>query len=262
VNPGGILNVVGGDLTAAGTSTNDGTVTVANTRTANFNGNTSGAGSFTGPGTVAFNAVYSPGNNGTAVVSFAGKTVLGPASTLDIELGGQTPGSQYDALHVTGQLSLAGLLNLTFTNAATYMPAAGNSFNLLDWGSLAGTFASISLPSLPGGLVWDTSQLYATGVVSIGGVLGDYNLNGTVDAADFALWRHTLGQSGASSAADGNFNHHVDLGDLDIWTTNFGQLAGGAGAGFSAAVPEPSSAILILPATLLLIRLRKRSLKR
>ena len=54
-----------------------------------------------------------------------------------------------------------------------------------------------------------------TGALSV--VLpGDYNLNGVVDAADYVVWRQTLGQRGVGLAADGNNNNGVDSGDFDI----------------------------------------------
>jgi hypothetical protein len=91
-------------------------------------------------------------------------------------------------------------------------------------------------------------------------VPGDYNGNGTVDAADYVLWRDTLGQSGANLAADGNHSNQVDDGDYTVWKSNFGQTAG-SGANLDttgsdgAAVPEPASGWLTLGAlSMLLIR--------
>ena len=46
---------------------------------------------------------------------------------------------------------------------------------------------------------------------------GDYNHNGTVDAADYVVWRHTLGQSGTSLAADGDGSGTIDQADYDEW---------------------------------------------
>jgi hypothetical protein len=78
--------------------------------------------------------------------------------------------------------------------------------------------------------------------------LGDFNGDGTVDAADYSVWRKTLGQSGALLAADGNGNGQVDAGDHGVWAAHFGQTVGG-GSGFAsfghAAVPEPTTAALV-----------------
>ena len=54
-------------------------------------------------------------------------------------------------------------------------------------------------------------------------VAGDYNRNGTVDAADYTVWRDTLGTIGYM-AADGNKNNAIDAGDLTIWQSNLDKV--------------------------------------
>ncbi|MEX2169194.1 MAG: LamG domain-containing protein [Pirellulales bacterium] len=77
--------------------------------------------------------------------------------------------------------------------------------------------------------------------------VGDYNGNGIVDAADYTLWRDTLG-SDTDLRADGDGSLIVDLGDYTKWVENFG-APGSLGAGASAeAVPEPSSLLLAMAA--------------
>ena len=49
------------------------------------------------------------------------------------------------------------------------------------------------------------------------GLAGDYNHDGIVDAADYIVWRNTLGQIGTGLAADGNNNGQIDTGDYDVW---------------------------------------------
>jgi hypothetical protein len=90
-------------------------------------------------------------------------------------------------------------------------------------------------------------------VVAVG-LAGDYNVDGVVDAADYTVWRDTLGQSGTGLAADGNRNGKIDPGDYDVWRTHFGAVSAGIGAGGGAggdstgqaAVPEPASLALAL----------------
>ena len=73
---------------------------------------------------------------------------------------------------------------------------------------------------------------------------GDYHASGGVDAAEYVLWRNTLGQTGISLAADSNFDRHVNDVDYTAWRSNFGTVTPGSGAG--AAVPEPATLILFL----------------
>jgi hypothetical protein len=124
-----------------------------------FNQLFSGAGQFFGPGTTTFNGGFHPGDS-PATVNFQGGVALGSSNTLAIELGGLTPGAQYDQVQVAEQLALGGTLQVSLINSLT--PTAGNSFDILDWGSLTGTFSSFVLPTLGAGLAWNTSQLYTT----------------------------------------------------------------------------------------------------
>jgi hypothetical protein len=67
---------------------------------------------------------------------------------------------------------------------------------------------------------------------------GDYNENGAVDAADYIVWRNTVGETGAGLAADGNGNNEIDAGDYDVWRLHFGNTAGNDAP---VPVPEPST---------------------
>jgi hypothetical protein len=63
---------------------------------------------------------------------------------------------------------------------------------------------------------------------------GDYNGDGSVDAADYVVWRKGLGTSYTQN-------------DYSVWRTHFGQTAGSvSGAGANAAVPEPATVVLLI----------------
>jgi hypothetical protein len=78
------------------------------------------------------------------------------------------------------------------------------------------------------------------------GAQGDFNHDGTVNAADYTVWRNMLGQgvaNGTSADADGSGT--VTIADYNIWKAHYGQVAIPPGAGSSVAVPEPGSWMLL-----------------
>lgn len=167
---GDVDNATGGKLIAAGGSTvtyHDDVIhngseirTAAGSRSV-FLGGLSGAGSFTGAGTVEVQGDLRPGNS-PALVTFAGDLELGDSSTTNIELGGVTMGSLYDSIKVQGNAYLSGTLNVSLING--FNPVYGNKFTIFQ-GNKIGTFDSIFLPTLTGNLHWDTSNLYTTGTI-------------------------------------------------------------------------------------------------
>ena len=74
-------------------------------------------------------------------------------------------------------------------------------------------------------------------------LFGDYNHDGIVDAADYTVWRNSLGTSGLApyQGADGSGNGTVGLEDYGVWKSHFGEtLAPGAGGGAAAlTLTEP-----------------------
>lgn len=75
------------------------------------------------------------------------------------------------------------------------------------------------------------------------GLLGDYNHNQVVDAADYTIWRNTLGGSTALYAgADGDGNGVVGQGDYGVWKDHFGLSANGQGSASQSTLSEPLDA--------------------
>lgn len=71
-------------------------------------------------------------------------------------------------------------------------------------------------------------------------LLGNYNGDGVADAADYVVWRKTLGTMGvpAYSGADGDGDMAIDQDDYGVWRAHFGQTVPppGSGAGEASSV--------------------------
>jgi hypothetical protein len=81
-------------------------------------------------------------------------------------------------------------------------------------------------------------------LVALAPLVGDYNTDGRVDAADYAVWRKSLGLNVTPfTGADGDGNGVVDGGDYTAWRANFG--AAQSAPALAATAPEPCAAALI-----------------
>jgi arabinan endo-1,5-alpha-L-arabinosidase len=94
---------------------------------------------------------------------------------------------------------------------------------------------------------------------------GDYNFNGVVDAADYTVWRDTLGSTTDLRANGNNVRGSagvIDQADYEFWKIQYANAHGGAGAanvyGMAESVPEPSS-ICLTAILAVALALRRRS---
>jgi autotransporter-associated beta strand protein len=158
----GTLVLIGANSYTGGTSVLAGTLRVDGSILGNVT--VSGGATLGGSGTVGGTVTVtggrlSPGDSpGTLTV---GSLALDSASSLDIELGS----GAWDRVIVNGALARGGTLNVTLWNGFT--PTAGQSFDILDWGSASGTFSSVVLPDLAPRLTWDTAALQSAGVIAV-----------------------------------------------------------------------------------------------
>jgi hypothetical protein len=103
------------------------------------------------------------------------------------------------------------------------------------------------------------AMLTATLVESVP-LMGDYNNNGVVDAADHVVWRNAIGQSGTNLSADGNGDGLVNQADYNIWRAQFGRTsASSAAPTASNAIPEPATICLMCLAALAPLIARRRT---
>jgi autotransporter-associated beta strand protein len=228
---GGILAVQNPLATSA---TGPGPVVVANGGTLGGSGAVAGMVTVQGGGMVAPSGDLSPLADDTGRLTLTDLT-LAAESTLQIDLGGSEPGATFDVLAVENVI-LAGSLEVRLVDGFT--PSYGQEFQFLTI-SEGGTGLFAGLPQ--GDLVgeYGGTELfidYSGGggqIVSLrAGLPGDYNANGTVDAADYTVWRNGL---------DTKFSQH----DYQVWRNNYGESGNGHGSAH-IAVPEPASASLLL----------------
>lgn len=156
----------------------------------------------------------------------ASSAVVGAPVTLDLQLGpdGLPTGTDGQANDATWrQFSLegtapAGTASVRISAGATGM--ANSGFN-------------------PQSAFFDDFSLIAT----LAGLLGDFNGDSKVDAADYVIWRKNAGTTN-TLPNDNGIGGTVGTAHYNLWRANFGNMAGsGAGAG---AVPEPAAHFLAL----------------
>jgi T5SS/PEP-CTERM-associated repeat protein len=192
-------------------------------------GSLAGDGSLSAP-LVRNDGVVAPGTSpGTLTID--GNFTQHASGKLQIELA--SPNS-YDVLNVTGQANLGGTLEIILLEG--FLPAPTDTFDILAAGSRLGTFSNVTViaDSMDAGtfsLGYTSAGLMLSNFQPIGGVAGDYNDDGSVDAADYVVWRKSDGtQQGYGT-----------------WRSHFGQTASsGAGSTSRNAVPEPDSILLFL----------------
>ena len=103
----------------------------------------------------------------------------------------------------------------------------------LNEGSVAGTLLNTLVDAYPpmGSIAW---------IRSPDAIMGDYDSDGAVNAADLDKWRADFGKWVAKGGgADGNGNGIIDSADYVVWRKAFGS---GVATGSSTAIPEPATA--------------------
>jgi hypothetical protein len=126
----------------AGTTTVDGTLAGAASSSLYLTG-----GNLYGTGTVDYGVVDSstitPGNSSTSTgeLRVGGAYKQNASGVLDITIGGDTAGTNYDQLDITRTASLNGTLNIKLANG--YVPPIGTTFDILNASSITGDFSTI-----------------------------------------------------------------------------------------------------------------------
>jgi len=219
------------------------------TSTTNINiqgGALAGSGTVTGPVIVSGTGALAPGLSAGTLALAGAYTQQGPNGAFNVEIGGTTPGTQFDRVNVTGAASLAGVLNVSLING--FIPASGDSFTIMTYPSHTGTL-TLNLPAITC-LGWRVDQgptaIVLTAVsrpAEILGVTMDFNNTGLA-------WDPVLPVGGAVyDVLRGNLDHlpvgtgggQVCLANGVAGTTTTDAAMPGVGAGYWYLVREEAA---------------------
>jgi hypothetical protein len=173
-------------------------------------------------------------------------------TTLHMEIGGKTPGSEYDQLNVTGTLTIGGTLQIELIG--DYTPQVGDTFTILTYGQLQGEFDAIEGLSIGQGLYFDVQEqagqldlvvnhIYSsTDLVSyIGGILGQITNEGLPGDVEVTPGDVQLGGWLAIDSPTLVFDIDYDS-NTDIWSGSVGIECGSAsifiGDSFTAGIVD------------------------
>ncbi len=234
VKTGASTQVLSGNNTYSGTTTiNGGTLLVHGSHTGGGD-YIINAGTLGGTGAIHADIIVRSGGTlspGPTMASLNAENVTfeqGSAFHIDIS------GEGHDLLF-TDSASLGGELfvSLATTDDGLYIPTSTESFISLVSGDLAGAFDNVADGER---LLTENGEgsftVYYNSTIDhlrVSGfkITGDFNSNGIVDAADFTVWRDTLGQTNMTpfSGADGDGDGRVTEDDYLAWVENFGVMA-------------------------------------
>jgi autotransporter-associated beta strand protein len=209
----------------------------------------------TGNGTIVgslnYSGVVAPGG-AIGALTLAGDLSLSAQSVVQLELSGLAPTIEYDQLRITAASALDGTLEVLLADG--FMPGPGDSFALLTAGGVTGQFATALLPVLNPGLTWDLNYLTNEVLLSVSAVPvfapADFNVDGSVDGTDLAVWQGSFGLEPAAHAqGDADGDGIISGADFLVWQW---QLAGLTAMATSAAVPEPDRWALLASSSLAL----------
>ena len=157
-------------------------------------------------------------NPGTSpgILAMTGDLPSSATSALNIEIGGLTAGTEYDRFNVSAEAALDGTLNVTLINS--FVPVIGNTFQILNYSSLSGAFATENLPALSGTLAF--SAVYSPTAVTLTVVDTDTDGDGIDDDWEIANFGDLSKDGTGDADSDGVLDLDEFLNGTDPFLTD------------------------------------------
>ncbi len=261
----GVLSSAIGATNFYGTISNPGTIVVSRDSVASFYGSVTSSGTITvlPGGNALFLADLTFTSAGAGAGDFGGALSGGGAggeAALILGIDTENPGGASSHVNVSGVATLAGTLELSLEGG--FSSLVGQTLNLITANNVVGAFDSVLLPPVPNDLAVDlvyTPTGVAMQITTIaGGIPGDYNEDGIVNAADYTVWRDRLG---SPTSLPNDDTPGVGQDDYARWKTHFGETAPLGTGSISTSpplVPEPTSWFLATVGVSALLSLRAK----
>ncbi|QDV73511.1 beta strand repeat-containing protein [Botrimarina mediterranea] len=180
------------------------------------------------------------------------------SGVLQMDINGDALG-QFDRLVASGIAQVGGELRVM---TGGFGPTLGTTVQLITAaGGVLGTFADVvdGSGNLPAGTQWEAIYNANSVQVVLDLVLpGDFNNDGSVDAADYTVYRDNFGA--AVTLPGDPTPGTVTAADHAVWAANYGATAPAPSMAFAmaSAVPEPTTAALVVLAAAGLAGARRR----
>lgn len=250
INSGSSLNLHHTNFNNTGSVVNNGFIDMAGGNLTNNSGGVisgsgvifMGGGTYTNSGTSSITPGNSPGH-----LTIDGSAVFGSSSHTEIQLAGVAAG-QFDVLDVSKHFTLGGSLDVVGYDG--FLPHAGDSFHVMNWGDASGTFDAATGLVMPNGVALDpvfddhgltlvaraiTHQAGDGNVTLVGTDQSDVMVAGAGNDTLIANGGNDLmiGGSGHATFVAGSGNDHI-VGGSGTNTVDFGQQASAVDVDLSA----------------------------
>lgn len=156
------------------------------------------------------------------------------------------PGVGFDRLNISGTAASGvfthgGSIVIDVSHMVVSSP---REIKMIGWRTSAGSFGNTIVSFIGGSPLQYNFLSDGLYVMAKAGVAGDFNSNGKVDAADYTVYRNSIGLMSLNNRGAG-ITGPVGPADYAFWKSHFGEGMG-SGATAGAAIPEPISLCQVL----------------